>query len=139
MKRKRLIEEVTITGYVRAADWDWQDDISGISIETHDDEEYVIDPNGLDDLLFYEVDREVELTGTVEQDDDGTKCITVTSYKSLSEPDMEEEEDYGFEENYDFEEDYGFEEDSDPEFDQESFPIHMPESDEKMSDECGPL
>ena len=80
MKSKQLIEEVIITGYVRATDWDWEDDVSGISLETYDDEEYVIDSNELEECLFLEVDREVELTGIVEQDQDGAKHITVISY-----------------------------------------------------------
>jgi hypothetical protein len=123
MKSRQLTEEATITGYVRATDWDWEDDVSGISIETHNDEEYLIDANGLEESLFLEVDREVELTGTIEEDDDGTKRITVISYKSLSDPpDWEDEndeyeEDYEFEEDYDYEEDDDFEEDGDPEFD----------------------
>ncbi len=88
MKSKQLTEDVSITGYVRATEWDWQDDVSGISIEAHDDEEYVIDPNGLKEFLFREVDREVELTCIVEQNEDGAKHINVTSYKPLSESDV---------------------------------------------------
>jgi hypothetical protein len=118
-----LTEETIITGYVRATDWDWQDDVSGISIETHDDEEYVIDPNELEESLFLEVDREVELTGIIEQNQDGTKHISVISYKSLSDPpdwedeNIEYEEDYEFEKDYDYEEDDDFEETGDSELD----------------------
>jgi hypothetical protein len=117
MKSKQFTEEAIITGYVRATDWDWQDDVSGISIETHDDEDYVIDANGLEECLFLEVDREVELTGTIEEDDDGTKRITVISYKSLSDPPDWEDEDCEYEEDYDSDEDDDFEEEGDPEFD----------------------
>lgn len=131
-----MTEEVIITGYVRATDWDWQDDVSGISIETHDDVEYVIDPNGLEECLFLEVDREVELTGTIEEDDDGTKRIIVTSYKPFSDPDFQEEEDYELEDDYDYEDyDYkedndseeedDFEENGDPEFEQEVLMISV--------------
>jgi hypothetical protein len=125
MKGKQLTEEVIITGYVRATDWDWQDDISGISIETHDGEEYVIDPNELEESLFSELDCEVELTGTIEEDEDGTKHIIVTSFKPFSDPDFQEEEDFEFEEDYDYDEDDDceeeddFEENGDPEFEQE--------------------
>jgi hypothetical protein len=127
MNSKQLTEEVSITGYVRATEWDWQDDVIGISIEAHDDEEVVIDPNGLEEFLFHEVDREVEVTGIVEQDEDGTKHITVTSYKPLSESDVQEEDDFEFEEDYDLEQDLDFEEDCEPELDQEAFPIWMTE------------
>ncbi len=120
MKTKQLREEVIITGYVRATDWDWEDDVSGISLETPDDEEYVIDPNELEDGLFLEVDREVELTGIVEQDHDGTKHITVISYKSLSDPSDWEDEDYDYDENYEYEENYDYEEDDDYEEDGDS-------------------
>ncbi len=115
MKSKQLTEETIITGYVRATDWDWQDDVSGISIETHDDEEYMIDPNELEESLFLEVDREVELTGIIEQNQDGTKHISVISYKSLSNPPDWEDENDGSEEDYEFEEDYDYEEDDDEE------------------------
>jgi hypothetical protein len=114
MRRKQQTEEVT--GYVRATDWDWQDDMSGISLETHDDEEYVIDPNGLEEALFCEVDREVELTGSIEEDDDGTKLITVISYKSLSDPDFQENEDVEYDEDYDYDEDDDIEENGDSEY-----------------------
>jgi len=137
MRRKQQTEEVIITGYVRATDWDWQDDVSGISIETHDDEEYVIDPNELEESLFLEVDREVELTGTIEEDDDGTKHIIVTSYKPFSDSDLQEGEDYEADEDYEFDQDYDYqedddydeegdyEEDGDPEFEQEALMISM--------------
>ncbi len=127
MKSKQLTEEVSITGYVRATDWDWQDDVSGISIETYDDEEYAIDPNGLDEYLFREVDREVELTGILEQNEDATKHISVTSYKPLSESDVREEEDFELEEDYDLEQEFDFKKDCEPELDQEDFPIWMTE------------
>jgi hypothetical protein len=127
MKSKQLTEDVSITGYVRATEWDWQDDISGISLEAHDDEEYVIDPNGLEEFLFREVDREVELTGIVEQDEDGTKHINVTSYKPLSESGGREEEDFEFEEDCDLEPELDFKEGHERELDQEAFPIWMTE------------
>jgi hypothetical protein len=113
MKSKGLTEETIITGYVRATDWDWEEDVSGISIETYDDEEYVIDPNGLEECLFLEVDREVELTGIIEQDHDGTKRITVISYKSLSDLSDWEDDDSEFEDEYEFNGDYDYEEDDD--------------------------
>ena len=115
-----MTEEVIITGYVRATDWDWQDDVSGISLETQDDEEYVIDPNELEESLFLEVDCEVELTGIVEQDHDGIKRISVISYKSLSDPLDWEDEDYEYEDEYEFEDDYDCEEGDDFEEDDNS-------------------
>jgi hypothetical protein len=137
MRRKQQTEEVIITGFVRATDWDWQDDVSGISIETHDDEEYVIDPNELEESLFLEVDREVELTGTIEEDDDGTKHIIVTSYRPFIDDDLQEEEDYEVDQDYEFGEDYDYDEDydceeendfetnGDSEFEQEALMISM--------------
>ena len=124
MRRRQQIEEVTVTGYVRATDWDWQDHVSGISIEAHDDEEYAVDPNGLEEFLFGEVDREVELTGAIEEDGDGTKRITAISYESLSDPDIVEDEVYDSAEDYAFEQDYELE-DYDLEFDQEALPMHV--------------
>ena len=91
MKKKELPEEVTITGYVTPTDWDWDDAVSGVSIETPDDE-YMVDPNRLGEELFSELDSEVEVTGFVKEDRDGTKRITITSYEVLSEADDSETE-----------------------------------------------
>jgi hypothetical protein len=98
MKREDSSEEITITGYVTPRDWDWNDVVSAVSIETHDDV-YAIEPNSLGEELFSELDSEVEVTGFLEKDRDGTKRITVTSYEVLIEPGDREEENYGYDDD----------------------------------------
>jgi hypothetical protein len=96
MKREDSTEEIIITGYVTPTDWDWNDEVSAVSIETHDDM-YALEPNSLDEELFNELDSEVEVTGFREKDRDGTKRITVTSYEVLTRAGDREDQNYGYE------------------------------------------
>ena len=93
MKQKRVSEEITITGYVRAVDWEYNGNVSVVSIEA-DDEQYVIENNDLGGELFDHLDRIVEVTGTVEDGREGIKRITVISYEALSEADYTDDDDY---------------------------------------------
>jgi hypothetical protein len=98
MKREDSSEETTITGYVIPTDWDWNDEVCAVSIETHDDM-YAIEPNSLGEELFNELDSEVEVTGFLEKDRDGTERITVTSYEVLTRAGDSEEQNYGYEDD----------------------------------------
>ncbi|MGD9320685.1 MAG: hypothetical protein PVH99_11995 [Desulfobacteraceae bacterium] len=98
MKREDSPEEITITGYVTPTEWDWNDDVSAVSVETHDDM-YAVQPNSLGEELFSELDSEVEVTGFLEKDRDGARRITVTSYEVLTEAGDREEDNYGDDEN----------------------------------------
>jgi len=98
MKKKEPSEEITITGYVTAADWDWNDVVSAVKVET-DDGDYVVAPNRLGEELFAEVDNEVEVTGILREDRDGTKRISVTSYEVLIESDYGEDDDYEYDDD----------------------------------------
>lgn len=70
--------------------------MSAVSIETHDDM-YAIEPNSLGEDLFNELDSEVEVTGFLEKDRDGTERITVTSYEVLTRAGDREDLNYGYE------------------------------------------
>ena len=85
-RKKRLSKELTITGQVIATDWDLNDGVNEISIETEDDE-YVVEDNSLWEDLFDNLDEEVEVTGVITEDGDATKYIMVTSYKLLESDD----------------------------------------------------
>jgi hypothetical protein len=98
MKREDSSEEITVTGYVIPTDWDWNDVVSAVSVETHD-EMYTVEPDSLGEELFNELDSEVEVTGFVREDRDGTKRITVTSYEVLTEAGAREEENYGYDDD----------------------------------------
>jgi hypothetical protein len=110
MKREDSSEEITINGYVTPTDWEWNDDVCAVSLETYDDI-YAIEPNSLGKELFSELDSEVQVTGFLEKDRDGTKRITVTSYEVLTEAGDREEANYGFDDDG---EDFGTEQGESP-------------------------
>ena len=77
-------DEVTITGYVAATDWGPDDDVTAVMIET-EGEEYEVVGDDIGQELYDFLDCEVEVTGVVEEEKDGTKSISVTSYEVISE------------------------------------------------------
>jgi hypothetical protein len=83
---------------VTPTDWDWNDAVSAVSIETHD-EMYMVEPDSLGEELFNELDSEVEVTGFVKEDRDGTKGIMVTNYEVLAEAGNRQEVDYGYDDD----------------------------------------
>jgi len=76
--------EVTISGYVIATDWGPDDDVTAVRIETENDE-YDVVGDGIGEELYDLLDCEVEVTGVIEEEKDGTKSIAVTSYEIISE------------------------------------------------------
>jgi hypothetical protein len=91
-------KEETIVGYVVPNEWDNEDNVVAISIST-DDDDYVVELNKLGEELFDFLDEDVEVTGLIRDDKDGTKRIRVTSYEVLEDVEDENEEDEDF--NYD--------------------------------------
>ena len=102
-RKKDHQKKVTITGHVMATDWDLNDNVSEVSVETNDDEEYVVEDSGLGEKLFGLFGEEIEVTGMVKEDEDGTKRIRITSYEVLESEyvntDYEDYEDYELEED----------------------------------------
>ncbi len=76
--------EVTMTGHVTAADWGPDDDVTAVKIETENDE-YDVVGDEMGEELYDLLDCEVEVTGVVEVEMDGTKSIAVSSYEVISE------------------------------------------------------
>jgi len=99
MKKDKTAKEETIVGYVVPSEWDNEDNVVAISISTEDDD-YLVEVNKLGEELFDFLDEDVEVTGLVRDDRDGTKRIRITSYEVLEDVDddfeEEEEEDYDF-------------------------------------------
>jgi len=102
MKKKQPVKEreETIVGYVLPAEWDNEDNVISISISTEDDD-YVVELNKLGEELFDFLDEDVEVTGVIREDRDGTKRIRVTNYEVLEET----EEDHDEDEDLDYDED----------------------------------
>ena len=97
-KKSEPPKEETIVGYVVPNEWDNEDNVVAISIST-DDDDYVVELNKLGEELFDFLDEDVEVTGIIRDDKDGTKRIRVTSYEVLEDVEDENEEDEDF--NYD--------------------------------------
>lgn len=58
-----------------------------------------MEDNDLGKELFDQLDNEVEVTGILREDRDGTKRISVTTYTVLIESDYEEDEDYEYDDD----------------------------------------
>jgi hypothetical protein len=98
IKKSQPPKEETIVGYVVPNEWDNEDNVVAISITT-DDDDYVVELNKLGEELFDFLDEDVEVTGIIRDDKDGTKRIRVSSYEVLEDVEDEYEEDEDF--NYD--------------------------------------
>jgi len=95
MKKSKLPREETVVGYVIPSEWDSEDNVVSITIAT-DDDDYVVEMNKLGEELFDFLDEDVEVTGTVRDDKDGTKRIRVISYEVLEDVEDEEFDDEDF-------------------------------------------
>ena len=100
MKKQKGPKEVTLTGFVIPEEWDNNDNVIAIAIST-EDEDYLVERNKPGEELYDFLDEDVEATGFVREDKDGTKHISVTSYEILHVDDYDEDEDYdGYEDGY---------------------------------------
>lgn len=102
MKKEKTSKEITISGFITPEQWDDEDNVIAIGIST-DDEDYLIELNKLGEELFDFLDEDVEVTGFVREDKDGTKHITVTNYEILDTDDYDDDDD-----------DYYYEDEDDP-------------------------
>jgi uncharacterized membrane protein YcgQ (UPF0703/DUF1980 family) len=100
MKKDKTPKEETIVGYVVPNEWDNEDNVIAISIST-DDDDYLVEMNKLGEELFDFLDEDVEVTGMVREDRDGTKRIRVTSYEVLEDVDeeFEDDDDFGYDDD----------------------------------------
>ena len=106
-EKEREMKEVTFRGTLMPGDWDDDDNIIALEIST-DDDVFQVEMNGLwDELkdLVESSDEEVEVTGYVTEERDGTKWVRVTGYDVLSVREDEDDEAYSYDEDDpDFEE-----------------------------------
>lgn len=90
--KKEKAKEQTITGIVIPAEWDDDDNVIRVAIQSEDYEEYLVEHHGKGKELLAFIDYEVEATGTVRERRDGEMTINVKRYESLGE--YEEDEDF---------------------------------------------
>ena len=75
--------EISITGTVFADDWDDEDNVTAVVIETAEGELYNVSENAKGKELYKLIDKNVKVTGTVVEDIDGEKVITVMAYEVM--------------------------------------------------------
>ena len=92
MRKEKPQKEITISGFITPEQWDDDDNVIAIGIST-DDDDYVIELNKLGEELFDFLDEDVEVTGFVREDKDGTKHLTISNYEILDTDDLEDDED----------------------------------------------
>jgi len=83
--------EITISGVVMATEWDDDDEITGLEIST-DDDSYYVENNAIWHELVELWDTQVEVTGIVTEEKDGTKGILITSYEPLEDVNYDDDE-----------------------------------------------
>ncbi len=83
--------EVTIAGVVMATEWDDDDEIVGLEIST-DDESYAVEKNAMWNELVELWDTQVEVTGMIIEEKDGTKRILVISYEALEDVNYDDDD-----------------------------------------------
>ncbi len=89
----------TIRGRIAASAVDDLDRVIAVTIHTEDDQQLHVDPYGAGEDLFEFVDQQVEITGTL-HDDDGQWTVEVRRFRVLDveeggedDPDDEQDED----------------------------------------------
>ena len=70
---------LTIKGIVIPVDWDEKGKVVAAAISTHDEDEYLIDPNYKGKELLHFVQEEVEVSGVAKENKD-KKIIAVQKY-----------------------------------------------------------
>jgi hypothetical protein len=87
MKNKLTTKTETLRGYLVATDWDIDDNVTEVCIQTEDDE-YVIDLSNARGRELYDfLDDEIKITGIVRKGRRGTKIVIVMDYEKLGEED----------------------------------------------------
>jgi hypothetical protein len=88
-KAKHTVKEITIVGVVEEYE---EEEDTGLIIAT-DEDDYVVELNKQGKRLSQEVGMDVEVTGVVTKDDDGTKRITIKKFEVLESDDDDDDDD----------------------------------------------
>jgi len=71
---------VTLTGIVIPADWNDNQEVVATALATADEKEYRITGNKKGEELLDALQRQVEVTGALEEDERGRNLITIRRY-----------------------------------------------------------
>jgi hypothetical protein len=107
-KSKHTGKEVTIVGVVEEI----EDESGGGVIIATDDDDYLVELDKQGKRLSQEVDMDVEVTGIVTKDEEGTKRISVTKFEVL-ESDDDDEIYYGDDDDDLYDDDEPYDDDDD--------------------------
>lgn len=80
MKEKKDTEMRSIIGIIVPADWDDDDNLIELAIQTIDEEEYLIKKNKKGRELLDLIEQEVEVIGTTTENGDGNIIIEISEY-----------------------------------------------------------
>jgi hypothetical protein len=100
----------TVSGIVVAEDWDQNDNVVEVAIETSDGEEYLVEHNGRASELLGLIDQSIVVKGVVGERLDGLMTIDVKKFESLGQSDDDAEED-------DLDDDYDDDDDDELDYD----------------------
>ena len=73
----------TLRGLILPVDWDERGNIRSIAVSTNSEEEYLIDENPFADELLAFTRLKVKVRGSVREDENGRKVITVEKYEVM--------------------------------------------------------
>lgn len=83
MKVDRSIER-TIRGTIFPVEWDENNNVVQVVIDTPDQEGYLVDQNKKGNELLEFIRREVEVSGTMREDEDGDLIFKVKEYSLIT-------------------------------------------------------
>ena len=85
MKKRTKNRQPSIQGIIIPSQWDDKGNIIGVSINTNDEKEYLIEPIGVGKDLLSLTQKKIEVRGKVRERIDGNRLIRVTNYKTIEE------------------------------------------------------
>ena len=69
-----------IFGIIVPSRWDENGHVTGVSVHTFDEEEYIVEPSGIGKVLTSYLQQKIEIIGKIKERIDGRKLINVRSY-----------------------------------------------------------
>ncbi|MFB3788862.1 MAG: hypothetical protein ACE15F_21085 [bacterium] len=87
MAKTESKRRVTLSGVITAADWDEEGQVVNVMISATDESDYIIGQNDKGFKLLNLIQKQVQVTGVVGEDDSGRKMIMVTKYQVIREYD----------------------------------------------------
>ena len=83
MAAKRQPRIRTIKGIIIPDQWDENGQVTRVSVQTTDEEEYVLEPDTREDEVFSLIHEKVQVTGRVKKSADGKKSIRIESCQKI--------------------------------------------------------